>query len=447
MPPLVTSQQFQAPSILGSIQQGLISRGEIQRQGMLTREEENRQRLAELAQAQQEEQRGLLQTAMGVKGVAPEEATPQEAVNLFFANNPEEGEKLFKRLDIRTDEQKQDLAAFADNALKAQTPEEVNFLIDERVRKISARGGDPSETLMLKDLLKNDPDKFIPAMQGAKAAALTAFQREQLGIQREGMEARKAGAGAPGQDPVQSSKILDDGTVQLVRKSGAVEVKSPEAATKDLVKEAQRFGAELQGLRAGERKAADEAIKQSVEAFKKLAPIKKNIKNLTEGIRLIDEGAQTGVIAKRFPSIKSASQQLENLQGRLGLDIIADVTFGALSESELAFAKDTALPIGLEGEPLKEWLARKRDSQKVLAETLEEAALFLGEPGNTVPDYIRMKRAQQPAAAPTAQPAAQALPQGVTEEDIAETMRIHGVTRQQVLDRLSQQVLDRLRGQ
>jgi hypothetical protein len=435
MPPLVTSQQFQAPSVLGGIQQGLISRGEVQRQGMLTREEANKQRLQGLAEQQQAEQRGLLQTAMGVEGVAPEEATQQEAVNLFFANNPEEGEKLFKRLDIKTEEQKQDLAAFADNALKAQTPEDVNFLIDERVRKISARGGDPSETLMLKDLLKDDPDKFIPAMQGAKAAALTAFQRESLASQRE---ARAAAGKAPGQDPVQSSKILDDGTVQLVRKSGAVEVKSPEAATKELVKEAQRFGAELQGLRSGERDAAKAAINQSIDAFKKLAPIKKNIKNLNEGIRLIDEGAQSGVIAKRFPSIKTASIALENLQGRLGLDVIADVTFGALSESELAFAKDTALPIGLEGEPLKEWLARKRDSQKVLAETLEEAALFLGEPGNSVPDYIRMKRAKPPAAPaqPTAQPAAQALPQGVTEEDIAETMRIHGVTRQQVLDRL-----------
>ena len=210
-----------------------------------------------------------------------------------------------------------------------------------------------------------------------------------------------------GIDPVQSSKILDDGTVQIVRKSGAVEVVSPEESTKELVKQAQRFGAELQGLRKGEREAAGAAIKQSIEAFKKLAPIKKNIKNLNEGIRLIDEGAQTGVIAKRFPSIKTASIALENLQGRLGLDIIADVTFGALSESELAFAKDTALPIGLEGEPLKDWLARKRDAQKALAESLEEAALFLGEPGNSVPDYIRMKRAQQtqPTATPQAQPA------------------------------------------
>jgi hypothetical protein len=417
--PLVTAQQFQSPSILQEVQQGIATRGEIQRQGMLSREEANRQRLSQLAEAQAAEQKGLLQKARGVEGIAPEEATQQEAVNLYYANNPAEGEKLFKRLGIETEEQKQDLAAFADTVLQAQNEEEVNFLIDERVRKVNARGGDPSETLLLKDLMKNDPEKLRPAMQGAKAAALTAFQREQIGMQKEGLEARKAGAGAPGQDPVQSSKILDDGTVQLVRKSGAVEVKSPEDTTKELVKQAQRFGAELQGLRSGERDAAKAAINQSVDAFKKLAPIKKNIKNLNEGIRLIDEGAESGIIAKHFPSMKAASINLDNLQGRLGLDIIADVTFGALSESELAFAKDTALPIGLEGEPLKKWLARKRDSQKILAETLEEAALFLGEPGNSVPDYIRMKRAQQPAQ-PTSQPAQPSAQGDLTPEEQAE---------------------------
>ncbi|MCK5602187.1 hypothetical protein KAR91_09970 [Candidatus Pacearchaeota archaeon] len=435
MAPLVTAQQFQAPSILGEIQTGLASRQAIQREGRLTREEENRARLQALAEEQAASQLATRQRALGVPEEVPTDETEEQALNRAFAANPAEGAKLLKRVGINTTQQKEDAAAFADSFLQTTDEESKQFLIDERIRKIQARGGDASETILLKDagqLGKITLAQRDAAMKSMKAAALTALQREQIA-------GRRAISGAPGADPVQSSRILDDGTVQLVRKSGAVEVKSPEESTKELVKQARRFGAELQGLRKGEREAAGAAIKQSIEAFKKLAPIKKNIKNLNEGIRLIDEGAQTGVIAKRFPSIKTASQELENLQGRLGLDIIADVTFGALSESELAFAKDTALPIGLEGEPLKDWLGRKRDSQKALAESLEEAALFLGEPGKSVPDYIRFKRTQQqPSAQPTAQPAVQVtpLPQGVTEEDIAETMRIHGVTRQQVLDRI-----------
>ena len=437
MAQLVTAQQFQAPSVLSSVQQGLASRGEIQRQGILTREEANRARLQQLSEEQQSSQLATRQRALGVPSEVPTGETQEQATMRAFAANPDEGKKILDSLGVKDRTQKEEAAAFADSVLKAPDEASIQFLIDERVRKVTARGGDPSETLLLKDMGtpgKPTLQQRTVAMQGLKAAALTALQRETL---EAGRERLTAAGKAPGIDPVQSSKILDDGTVQLVRKSGAVEVVTPEESTKELVKQAQRFGAELQGLRSGERDAAKAAINQSVTAFKKLAPIKKNIKNLNEGIRLIDEGAQTGVIAKRFPSIKTASIALENLQGRLGLDIIADVTFGALSESELAFAKDTALPIGLEGEPLKDWLARKRDSQKVLAETLEEAALFLGEPGNSVPDYIRLKRSQQtqPTAAPQAQPT-QALPQGVTEEDITETMRVNNMTRQQVLDRL-----------
>ena len=429
--PLVTGQQFQSPSVLESVQRGLQNRQMIQQQDIMSQELANQQRLRELS----ESQLATRQRALGVPAEVPTDETQQQAINRAIADNPQIAKQILDNVGIVSQRQKEDAATFASAVLRAPDEETAQFLIDDRIRSVTALGGDPSETMLLKDL---DPKMRTAALQNLETAALTSLQREQFELSREQIAARKKEAGT-GIDPVQSSSILDDGTVQLVRRSGAVEIKTPEESKRTLIKEAKRFGAELQGLRSGERKAAEAAINQSIDAFKKLAPIKKNIKNLNEGIRLIDEGAQTGVIAKRFPSIKSASVQLDNLQGRLGLDIIADVTFGALSESELAFAKDTALPIGLEGEPLKEWLTRKRDSQRVLAESLEEAALFLGEPGNTVPDYIRLKRAQQvqPTAEPTAEPTVtEVLPQGVTEDDITTTMRIHNMTRQQVLNRL-----------
>ena len=425
--PLVTAQQFQAPSILESVQQGLIGRGEIQRQGRLTREEENRARIQQIAEEQRIGQLATRQRALGVPEEVPISETQEQALNRAFAANPEEGKKILDAVGIQTSQQKEDAAAFADITLQATDEESVQFLIDERIRKVQARGGDASETLRLKDL---DPKLRTAALQSLKAAALTSLQREQI--------AARGRAAAPGIDPVQSSTILDDGTVQFVRKSGAVEVVPASEANKLLIKEAKLFSAKLQGLRSGARKAGEAAIAQSVKAFERLAPIKKNIQNLTEGIRLIsEEGAGSGVIEKHFPSMKAASINLDNLQGRLGLDIIADVTFGALSESELAFAKDTALPLGLEGPELVDWLTRKRDAQRVLAQSLQDAALFLGEPGNSIPDYIRLKESQQTQtpATPQAQPA-QALPQGITEEDITETMRANNMTRQQVLNRL-----------
>jgi hypothetical protein len=410
----------------------------MQRQGILSREEANRARLQAMAEEQQASQLATRQRALGVPAEVPEEETQEEAQQRALAEAPEVMKEILDAVGVRTKEQKEDAAAFADSALQAKSEEEMQFLIDERIRKVQARGGDASETLKLKEL---SPDLRESALRSLKTAALTTLQREQLGMQREGMEARKAEGKIAKKPRVQSSEILDDGRVQVVLDDNTTDIISPGEEKLLLVKQAKEFGAKLQRLRSGEREAGKAAIAQSVKAYEKLAPIKKNIKNLTEGIRLIqEEGAESGVIAKHFPSMKAASINLDNLQGRLGLDVIADVTFGALSESELAFAKDTALPIGLEGPALVDWLTRKRDAQKVLAQSLTDAALFLGDPGNSIPDYIRMKESQkQPAAAPTAQPAAQALPQGVTEDDIAETMRANNMTREQVLARLGGQ--------
>ncbi len=347
----------------------------------------------------------------------------------------EQADSLRANWELRSKEYQSNLLQSAGQTLAAFTakPEVAMNLLRERAESERNSGNEADADFLdkLVSVAEIDP-KLAKQTLGIMISSMPGGAKVIDSIRRA--QGPRAGEG---QDPVQSSKILDDGTVQIVRKSGAVEVKTLAEQKKEVIKQAQIFSAKLQGLRSGERKAGEVAIKLGMEAFNKLAPIKKNIKNLTEGIRLIDEGAQTGVIAKRFPSIKTASIALENLQGRLGLDIIADVTFGALSESELAFAKDTALPIGLEGEPLKDWLSRKRDAQRALAESLEEAALFLGTPGNTVPDYIRFKRAQQqPRTQPAETQTAQALPQGVTEEDIAVTMEANQMTRQQVLDRL-----------
>lgn len=136
------------------------------------------------------------------------------------------------------------------------------------------------------------------------------------------------------------------------------------------------------------------ATKLADESFKRLEGVKANIANYDEAIRLIDEGAQTGVITSRLPSVRQASIALDNLQGRLGLDVIGNTTFGALSEAELKFALNTALPQNMQPQALKVWLQQKRDAQEKLAAYLEQASIFLGTPGNTVKDWIELQRSK-----------------------------------------------------
>jgi hypothetical protein len=435
--PLVTAQQFQSPSILQEVQQGIATRGEIQRQGMLSREEANRQRLSQLAEAQAAEQKGLLQKARGVEGIAPEEATQQEAINLYYANNPAEGEKLFKRLGIETEEQKQDLAAFADTVLQAQNEEEVNFLIDERVRKVNARGGDPSETLLLKDLMKNDPEKLRPAMQGAKAAALTAFQREQISAKgRSAGGVEKAFAPVTLVNPKTGEKILVNPVFDAKTGKSRLEkadipegfeisreTKAEERAA-EIATVGAKKGAEVTGKKIATRRQV--AIDEGLESSEGFA-------NIARARALLDEVKTGGfsaasLRAKQLFGVEGANEG--ELSNRLGKAVLSQLrtTFGAaftaqegaqLTRIEAGFGKST------------EGNKRLLDQLKKMIEKKSKEGIKAAVASE---DFDAAQRIKDNLAFSLETEAP--LPQGVTEDDISETMRIHGVTRQEVLDRL-----------
>ncbi len=118
-----------------------------------------------------------------------------------------------------------------------------------------------------------------------------------------------------------------------------------------------------------------------------------------EMLDAIDAGADTGFIASKVPSLTEASILLNNMQSQLGLDLIQNTTFGALSESELKFALDTAAPTDLQPEALRRWVVRKQAAQEKLINYLYEInAYLLAEPGNTKAKYLRDKRARRSAS-------------------------------------------------
>jgi hypothetical protein len=135
------------------------------------------------------------------------------------------------------------------------------------------------------------------------------------------------------------------------------------------------------------------AVNKSGIAFDKLANIDVAIGNFDDAIRAIDEGAQTGAIISKLPSFRKSSIELDNIQKSLGLDVVSNTTFGALSESELAFALSKALPKNLKPQDLKTWLQAKKSAQSKLRDHISEAAQFLGTGENTIPDWIELQKA------------------------------------------------------
>jgi hypothetical protein len=136
-------------------------------------------------------------------------------------------------------------------------------------------------------------------------------------------------------------------------------------------------------------KASAESANKAVEGISK---IKANIRTLDKVVKLIDEGAKTGVIEKRLPSFRAASIELDQVRNQLGLDVVGSVTFGALSEGELKLALDTALPSGLAPKALRKWALEKKSAQEKLANYMEEQAVFLSKSGNTQADWMESQK-------------------------------------------------------
>ena len=153
------------------------------------------------------------------------------------------------------------------------------------------------------------------------------------------------------------------------------------------------------------------------KSFEKIGKIDASIGNIDRAINAINNGAGTGVIEKHWPSIKAASVELENIRNSMALDVVGATTFGALSQGELDLAKDVALPTGLDGPELLEYLGKKRDAQNKLKTQYEDLLQHLDQ-GGTEASFVRMKKREAGQAQPNQQPAQQE-PQQVQQTDFS----------------------------
>lgn len=307
----------------------------------------------------------------------------------------------------------------------APTFTEKQKIVSQEAQQAAARGEDVSRFVDLSNMSESQLDLELDKMiiQGGDLKTLTKAAVETEDTPTPGGEIIKASEISDGfvvrQQPdgsftktkvLESSKVSDGGKASAVTKifgngttvqalpNGQVVVKNPAGQIVEGDERVETLSAanasevDQAGLKKGTEAAATAAIKQSEKNFEQLAGIKTAVNNIDNAIQAIDDGANTGVIASKLPSIKAASIKLDNLQKRLGLDVIGNVTFGALSKGELDLALATALPTNLDEAELRAWLVDKRDAQLKLATYVEDAAVFLGTPGNTMANWIEIQK-------------------------------------------------------
>ena len=323
------------------------------------------------------------------QGIAP--APPgvdrTQALAQLAVQFPQEFDQVSANLGLITQQQKDEAADFAFK-LRNTPFEDRAGLIKDRTRTLRAQGRNASDTASLEQLGEEQQNAALDTTQIAalspekrldiaRGGSLTAAQREFAGLtegltpeQKEEATLIKLGL----------SPRAVGSAIQTISARGIAELIGDAQA---IIKERGKFG-ELTG--ASRSKAID-------SGFARIGKISTNINNLDRAIAAVEAGAGVGAIERRFPSIRAASVELDQIQGELALDVIGSVTFGALSEGELNLAKQIALPTGLEGPQLIQHLRDRKSAQEKLRSYFQEQINFLDQ-GGSVAGFLRNKERQ-----------------------------------------------------
>ena len=190
-----------------------------------------------------------------------------------------------------------------------------------------------------------------------------------------------------------SSIVFDNAGGRKYLKPDGTEVTDPQEIGK-LVAEGARSGIiEAQAVAFASDRGKSQA-KTLGEFTEQMRPIQESIDLMNMAIQQIDDGAESGPIARLFPNFRQSTIRLNNIQQNLGLNVLQTTTFGALSAPELRLALDSTFPTNLQPQALKKFLKDKIAAQEKLEDYLFEAVAFMNEPGNTLDKFLVKRRAE-----------------------------------------------------
>jgi hypothetical protein len=361
------------------VQRGMLGLQQGQQLGKQDRAAEIRGLLAQQGQ-QQQPVPGQDTTAQ------PQIPTQEDLIRQARQIDPEQAETILTQMGLDDATKRAEMSRFAAQ-LQTVPFAERGKAINARAQKLQSQGRDATETLKLLDITS----------EADQNNALTGIQLMDLSTkERLGLKAKQAVAASKRIEAkdVKSSKILDDSTVISVLKNNDVVVTGPTGeilegeARLQAIRDAQDFGVDVQQRRSKGRELGKGAGKIALASFGAAGKIKENVLDLKRGIELIEkEGATTGYINDFLPNMKAATRKFANLRGKLGLNVVSSVTFGALSKGELNLAMDVALPKGMSEEETVNWIKTRVAAQEKLAANLEDAALYLAD--HSVAELIR----------------------------------------------------------
>lgn len=203
---------------------------------------------------------------------------------------------------------------------------------------------------------------------------------------------------SPGAKSSVQTEVYSNGLTVMVLDDQSIVVKKPDGTTLEgekaqkAIDNAIKDDIKNKALLEGRKEQAIQNQRYVANINENLGKVRVSIRNADDALKVIqkEEGALTGPIISRIPSFRAASIQLDNIQKRMGLDIVGATTFGALSKGELDLALGVALPTMLNEPDLIIFLEDKKRAQQKLILELERAAIYLGTPGNSMSGFIKL---------------------------------------------------------
>jgi hypothetical protein len=190
-----------------------------------------------------------------------------------------------------------------------------------------------------------------------------------------------------------------DGSVKMILPDQSIRYFGPDGEEIKGAANIEEFSTRTQGLeetrlateKANVAKATD-AVKFSNAAFEQSDFLRSNKIILNQALEALNEGASSGPFQRLLPVITDAGAKLQAAQSRLGLNIVQETTFGALSKGELDLALKIGLPDNLTEEPLAQYIKDKMIASEKLAAYLDETGDYLAIEGNNLAGWRKLKR-------------------------------------------------------
>lgn len=281
-------------------------------------------------------------------------------------------------LDYLQDPESRARAAMAFNAMRLQPSSGLNTAMQGRITNIQAsrqQAQQANRTVQyLKSMGRPDLAEVVEANPSLAGEALKAT----MGV---GTDQFATKGFAPQVDPAtgQMYGVQYDPNTQTYKR---VDVPGAKGET-PTEKQARESAATL------ELQDYESAQEAGTRAFTQAQQADRTIGTMYSAINAIEQGGRSGALDQFLPAFDAATATLRNAATTMGIDIINSATFGALSESELRLALSSGIPLGLEGNELKNFLYKKIEAQTLLRNELLRTAQMLSGGQMKYSDFIK----------------------------------------------------------